>query len=54
VDGALTYVAPIRPLRLCADGGYQPSFRSLGGTPNYGPRQIGRAHQGLVSFWGDP
>jgi hypothetical protein len=30
VDGALTCIAPIRPLQLCADGGYQPSFRSLG------------------------
>jgi hypothetical protein len=36
----LTCIAPIRPLQLCADGVYQPSFRSLGGTPNYGPRQI--------------
>jgi hypothetical protein len=32
-------IAPIRPLQLCADGGYQLRFRSLGGTPNYGPRQ---------------
>jgi hypothetical protein len=33
----LTLIAPIRPLQLCADGGYQLRFRSLGGTPNYGP-----------------
>jgi hypothetical protein len=35
-------IAPIRPLQLCADGGYQLRFRSLEGTPNYGPRQIYR------------
>jgi hypothetical protein len=34
----LTGIAPIRPLQLCADGVYQLRFRSLGGTPNYGPR----------------
>jgi hypothetical protein len=39
-DRALTLIAPIRPLQLCADGGYQLRFRSLGGTPNYGPRQV--------------
>jgi hypothetical protein len=33
-------IAPIRPLQLCADGGYQLRIRSLEGTPNYGPRQI--------------
>jgi hypothetical protein len=33
-------VAPIRPLQLCADGGYQLRIRSLEGTPNYGPRQL--------------
>jgi hypothetical protein len=32
-------IAPIRPLRLYADGGYQLRIRSLEGTPNYGPRQ---------------
>jgi hypothetical protein len=31
-------VAPIRPLQLYADGGYQLRIRSLEGTPNYGPR----------------
>jgi hypothetical protein len=36
----LDLIAPIRPLQLCADGGYQLRFRSLEGTPNYGPRQI--------------
>jgi hypothetical protein len=35
----LDLVAPIRPLQLCADGGYQLRIRSLEGTPNYGPRQ---------------
>jgi hypothetical protein len=35
----LDLIAPIRPLQLCADGGYQLRFRSLEGTPNYGPRQ---------------
>jgi hypothetical protein len=30
VDGALTWIAPIRPLQLCADGGYQPSLGDLG------------------------
>jgi hypothetical protein len=29
VDGALTGIASIRPLQLCADGGYQLRFRSL-------------------------
>jgi hypothetical protein len=33
----LDLIAPIRPLQLCADGGYQLRFRSLEGTPNYGP-----------------
>jgi hypothetical protein len=33
-------VAPIRPLQLYADGGYQLRIRSLEGTPNYGPRQV--------------
>jgi hypothetical protein len=36
----LDLIAPIRPLQLCADGGYQLRFRSLEGTPNYGPRQM--------------
>jgi hypothetical protein len=36
---SLDLIAPIRPLQLCADGGYQLRFWSLGGTPNYGPRQ---------------
>jgi hypothetical protein len=39
VDGALTGIAPIRPLQLCADGALPAEIRSLGGTPNYGPRQ---------------
>jgi hypothetical protein len=33
-------IAPIRPLQLYADGGYQLRIRSLEGTPNYGPRQV--------------
>jgi hypothetical protein len=33
----LDLIAPIRPLQLCDDGGYQLRFRSLEGTPNYGP-----------------
>jgi hypothetical protein len=36
----LDLISPIRPLQLCADGGYQLRFRSLEGTPNYGPRQL--------------
>jgi hypothetical protein len=28
-------------LQLCADGDYQLRIRSLEGTSNYGPRQIG-------------
>jgi hypothetical protein len=35
----LDLIAPIRPLQLCADGGYQLRFRGLEGTPNYGPQQ---------------
>jgi hypothetical protein len=34
----LDLIAPIRPLQLRADGGYQLRFRGLEGTPNYGPR----------------
>jgi hypothetical protein len=33
-------IAPIRPLQLYADGGYQLRIRSLEGIPNYGPWQI--------------
>jgi hypothetical protein len=36
----LDLIAPIRPLQLCANGGYQLRFRDLEGTPNYGPRQV--------------
>jgi hypothetical protein len=39
VDGALTGIAPIRPLQLCVDEGYQFRLGVLG-YPNYGPRQI--------------
>jgi hypothetical protein len=34
----LDLIAPIRPLQLYADGGYQLRIRSLEGIPNYGPR----------------
>jgi hypothetical protein len=34
----LDLIAPIRPLQLCADGGYHLRFMGLEGTPNYGPR----------------
>jgi hypothetical protein len=35
LNGPILYlIAPIRPLQLCADGGYQLRFRGLGGTPN--------------------
>jgi hypothetical protein len=38
-NGLIPYlIAPIRPLQLYADGGYQLKIRSLEGTPNYGPR----------------
>jgi hypothetical protein len=30
VDGALTGITPIRPLQLCADGGYQLRLGVLG------------------------
>jgi hypothetical protein len=33
-------IAPIRPLQLYADGGYQLRIRSLEGTSNYDPRQL--------------
>jgi hypothetical protein len=37
---SLDLIAPIRPLQLCADGWLPAEIRSLGGTPNYGPRQL--------------
>jgi hypothetical protein len=37
---SLGLIAPIRPLQLSTDGGYQLRFRSLGDTLNYGPRHI--------------
>jgi hypothetical protein len=48
----LDLIAPISPLQLCADGGYQLRFRSLEGTPNYGPRQVLSAggHDLLISL----
>jgi hypothetical protein len=41
-------IAPIRPLQLYADGGYQLRIRRLEGTPNYGPRQVPPQEAG---FW---
>jgi hypothetical protein len=46
----LDLIAPIRPLQLSADGGYQLRFRSLEGTPNYGPRQYSRYYSSLQAF----
>ena len=37
---SLDLIAPIMPLQLCADGGLPAEIRSLGGTPNYVPRQV--------------
>jgi hypothetical protein len=39
VDRALTFIAPIRPLHLCADRGYQLRLRVLRYL-NYGPRHF--------------
>jgi hypothetical protein len=49
----LDLIAPIRPLQLCVDGGYQMRFRSLGGTPNYGPRHTATRlkGQGVSRSW---
>jgi hypothetical protein len=48
VGGALTGIAPIRPLQLCADGGYQLRLGALGvpliTVPNNTARYIGREH----------
>ena len=49
---SLDLIAPIRPLQLCADGGYQLRFRSLEGTPNYGPRHT-RSHPQLTTVAGE-
>jgi hypothetical protein len=35
-------------LQLCADGGYQLRFRSLEGTPNYGPDTFVECFSGFV------
>jgi hypothetical protein len=42
VGGALTCIAPIRPLQLCADGGYQPSLGVLGVPLIMVPDTMGR------------
>jgi hypothetical protein len=48
-------IAPIRPLQLCADGGYQLRIMSNEGTPNYGPRHLPTyltlIHSILISLW---
>jgi hypothetical protein len=52
VDGALTGITSIRPLQLCADGGYQLRFRSLRGTLIMVPDSSPRASKGvLVLAW---
>jgi hypothetical protein len=52
VDGALTCIAPIRPLQLCADGVYQPSLGVLGVPLIMVPDSSPRASKGvLVLAW---
>jgi hypothetical protein len=45
-------IAPIRPLQLYADGGYQLRIRSLEGTPNYGPRHYSSPMCCPTQVWG--
>jgi hypothetical protein len=48
----LTCIAPIRPLQLCADGGYQPSLGVLGVPLIMVPDSSPRASKGvLVLAW---
>jgi hypothetical protein len=52
VDGALTGIAPIRPLQLCADGGYQLRLGVLGVPLIMVPDSSPRASKGvLVLAW---
>jgi hypothetical protein len=47
----LTCIAPIRPLQLCADGGYQPSLGVLG-VPLIMVPDRGAHYFKAVSKWG--
>jgi hypothetical protein len=52
VDGALTGIAPIRPLQLCVDGGYQLRLGVLGVPLIMVPDSSPRASKGvLVLAW---
>jgi hypothetical protein len=52
VDGALTGIAPIRPLQLCADGGYQLRLGALGVSLITVPDSSPRASKGVwVLAW---
>jgi hypothetical protein len=52
VDGALTGITPIRPLQLCADGGYQLRLGVLGLPLIMVPDSSPRASKGvLVLAW---
>jgi hypothetical protein len=52
VDGALTRIAPIRPLQLCADGGYQLRLGVLGVPLIMVPDSSPQASKGvLVLAW---
>jgi hypothetical protein len=52
VDWALTLIAPIRPLQLCADGGYQLRLGVLGVPLIMVPNSSPRASKGvLVLAW---
>jgi hypothetical protein len=52
VDGALTGIAPIRPLQLCADGGYQLRLGVLGVPLIMVPDSSPRTSKGvLVLAW---
>jgi hypothetical protein len=48
VDGALTRIAPIRPLQLCADGGYQLRLGVLGVPLIMVPDSSPRASKGVL------
>ena len=52
MDGALTGIVPIRPLQLCADGGYQLRIGVLGVPLIMVPDSSPRASKGvLVLAW---
>jgi hypothetical protein len=48
VDRALTLIAPIRPLQLCADGGYQLRLGVLGVPLIMVPDSSPRASKGVL------